>query len=243
MHHENWADAEVAAQKMAVLRKWESCLRLAELYLYKQDFVSAHACISEVLDKCQSDAKLRIDFHVRALILLAEVQCASSFPNTVPSGIAILLNSCLSYANDYHLDYYAAVIHLHLANVQLLLGMPAQALKMVDRCIVQILAHGGYFDRARAMMLLCKCWVANSAKETEAVRKKIITEAVDMLEEVRRLFERVEAYARVKSVLYMQAQLCHEIGSNSKRNKYAMEFRILDGEYPTKNMYTLLRYL
>lgn len=245
MHHENWTDAEAAAQKIAVIHKWESCLRLAELYLHKRDFTSAHACVSEILDKCQNDSKnkLRIDFHVRALILLAEIQCASSFPNTVPSGVAILLNSCLSYANDYHLDYYAALIHLHLANVQLLMGMPAQALKMVDRCILQILAHGSYFDRARAIMMYAKCAVANSVKASESDRKRIISEAIDMLDEVKELFERVEAYVRVKNVLYMQAHLCHEIGFNSKRNKCAMEFRVLDEEYPSKNNYTLLRYL
>lgn len=206
LHRENWVEAEAAAQKMAVVHKWESCLRLAELYLYKQDFVSAHACISEILDKRQSDenSKLRIDFHVRALILLAEIQCASSFPDNVPSGVALLLNSCLSYAYDYHLDYYTALIYLHLANIQLLMGMPAQAMIMVEQGIVQILAHGGCFDRARAMFIYAKCMVANSSEENESVRKGIILDAIDMLDKAKELFEKIEAHTRVKNVLYMQ---------------------------------------
>lgn len=206
LHQENWAEAEAAAQRMAVVHKWESCLRLAELYLHKQDFINAQACVSEILDKRQNDEnnKLRIDYHVRALILLAEIQCASCFPNSVPSGVAILLNSCLGHADDYHLDYYAALIYLHLANVQLLMGMPGQALKMVDQCIVQILAHGGCFDRARAMLMYAKCMVANSREECEATRKKTISDVIDLLDEVKILFEKVEAYTRAKNVLYMQ---------------------------------------
>lgn len=206
MHHENWLEAEAAAQKLAVVHKWESCLRFAELYLHKQDFISAHACVSEILDKRLTDekSKLRIDFHVRALILLAEIQCASSFPDSVPSGVAILLNSCLSHAYDYHLDYLTAIIYLHLANVQLLMGMPAQALKMIDQCIVQILAHGGCFDRARVLLMYAKCLVANSTEENESRRKEIILDAINLLDEVKELFEKVEAYSRVKNVLYMQ---------------------------------------
>lgn len=205
-HHENWIEAEEAARRMAVVHKWESCLRLAELYLYKEDFVGAHNCVSEILDKCQSDVKttLRIDFHVRALILLAEIQCASSFPDSVPSGIAILLNSCLSYAKDYHLDYYVAVIYLHLANMQLLMGAPAQALKLLDQCLVQILAHGGNFDRARAMLLYVKCLVANAKGESDASREQTMLDAARMLNKVKENFEKVEAYSRVKDVLYLQ---------------------------------------
>lgn len=209
MHHENWMDAEAAAQKMAVVDQWESILRLGELYLYKEEFVSAHACVSEVLDKCQNDAnsRLRTDFHVRALILLAEIQCVSSFPESVPSGIALLLNSCLTYANDHHMDYYAALAYLHMANAQLLLGMPGQALKLLDRCLVQIMAHGGNFDRGRAMLLYAKCVVANSTTFDDGKRTESIVNAARMLEKVKENFRKVEAYSRVQDALILQVRV------------------------------------
>lgn len=206
MHLENWLEAEASAQKMAVIDKWESCLRLAELHLYKQDYIEAHKCVSEVLDNCQTDIKsrIRMEIYIRALILLSEIQCASSFPDSVPSGVAILLNSCLSHAVEYHLDYYVALIYLHLANVQLLLGMPAQALKLIDQSLIQILAHGGAFDRARAMLLYAKCLVANSVKDGDEERKTTILEATQLLSGVKENFKKVEAYSRIKDVLYLQ---------------------------------------
>lgn len=209
MHHENWAEAESAAQKIAVIDQWESCLRLAELYLYKEDYIGAHTYVSEVLDKCQNDktSRLRSDLYVRALILLAEIQCASSFPDSVPSGTVLLLNSSLYYSNEHHMDYYAALIHLHMANLQLLLGMPAQALKLLDRCLMQVMAHGGNFDRARAMLLYVKCTVANSIVFDDAKREEIILQGAQMLEKVKENFKAVEAYSRVQDTLYLQVSL------------------------------------
>lgn len=206
MHHENWTEAEAAAQKMAVIDQSESCLRLAELYLHKQDYIGAHSCVSEVLDTCQNDANshLRPDLHVRALILLSEIQAASAFPDAVPTGIALLLNSCLSYAIEHHMDYYTALVYLHMAHAQLLLGMPAQALKLLDCCLVQIMSHGGNFDRGRAMLLYVKCAVANSVVFDEGKRKKTIADGARMLDRVKENFEKVEAYGRVQDTLYLQ---------------------------------------
>lgn len=53
-------------------------------------------------------------------------------------------------------------------------------------------------------MMYVKCLVANSAQEEDSERKKVIGDAARMLDEVKELFEKMEAYGRVKDVLYMQ---------------------------------------
>lgn len=131
---------------MANLDKWESCLRLAELNFTKGDYKSALSCIDHIIvDNVQKvpDCKLAVNIRIRAMILLAEVHCASTNLNNFPTSVITILNSALSLANVYHQDLLAAVIRLHLANVQLLLGMPNQALKILDKELVNVLTHAG----------------------------------------------------------------------------------------------------
>lgn len=205
LYHEMFAEAESMAQKISTLNKWESCLRMAEVYLNKCDYSRAHYCVNQILSKCQEGKRsFRIDVQVRAMILLAEIQCATSFPDFVSPGILTLLNSSLAYCNDYHLEYFTSLVELHIANVQLLMGMPAQALNVVDRCLVQILAHGGYYDRGRALLLYAKCIVAYSKMKTQEQRRKDIFDAANMLNKAKEYFEKVEAFSRVKNVLLLQ---------------------------------------
>lgn len=209
LHHEDWLEAQAAAQRIVVLDKWEGYLRLAELYMYKQDYAEAYRCVNEVANSSQKDSSKPIGFQLRALILLAEIQSASSFPDDIPAGVVILLNSCLNFATEHHLDYYAALVHLHLAKIQLLLGMPAQALKLMDKCLIQILAHGGNFDRARAMQLYVQCLVAALDTDNVQYRQKTMLESAFLLNEVKEEFGKVEAYVRVRDVLYLQVSVYH----------------------------------
>lgn len=205
LHHEKFAEAEAVAQKIATLNKWESCLKMAEMYLHNCDYSRAHHCINQILSKCQEGKRrFRIDIQVRAMILLAEIQCATSFPDFASPGTLTLLNSSLAYCSDYHLEYYSLIVELHIANVQLLMGMARQALNVMHRCIVQILAHGGYYDRGRALLLYAKCFIAYSKTKSEEERKKDILDAANILDKARSYFQKVEAFSRVKNVLLLQ---------------------------------------
>lgn len=206
LHHENWNDAEAAAQKILVVDKWEGNLRLAELYYYKENFLEAHRLVDILINKFRSDSKykVKIFYYIRAKILLAEIEFSSSYPDKVPPEIMTLLSNCLIDTDTYNLDYHSALIHLHIANIQLNLGLTSQALKILDRCLVQILAHGGNFDRARAVLLYVKCMVANSEQLEENDRKNVILKGAEMLEKVKEDFRIVEAFSRVKDVLYLQ---------------------------------------
>ncbi|KAJ8969112.1 hypothetical protein NQ314_001922 [Rhamnusium bicolor] len=246
LHHEKWIEAESAAQKITVVDKWEGYLRLAEVYFYKQDYTEADNCINTVLNQYENDNTYKFSdryYYVRAKILKAEIQFASSYPDSVPAGIITILNNCLIEAQTSQLDYQSALIHLHIANIMLLIGLTGQALRVLDRCLVQILGHGGCFDRARATLLYVKCLVADSHKSAENERKEIILNSAKLLERVKSNFEKVEAYSRMKDVLYLQAQLYHSINMKTERNKCALEYRLLDEEHVSKNVYTLVKYL
>ncbi|GJQ67666.1 putative anaphase-promoting complex [Trypoxylus dichotomus] len=220
--------AEAIAQKISTFNKWESCLRMAEMYLYKCDYNRAHYCVNQILSKCQEGKRrFRIDIQVRAMILLAEIQCATSFPDFVSPGILTLLNSSLAYCSDYHLEYYTSLVELHIANVQLL----------------TVLAHGGFYDRGRALLLYAKCIVAYSKIKSEEERRKDLFDAANMLNKSREYFQKIEAFSRVKNVLLLQAQLFNEVNAVSERNKCTMEYRIMDEEHPTSNSYKLITFL
>ncbi|KAK9729719.1 Anaphase-promoting complex subunit 5 [Popillia japonica] len=244
LYHEKFLDAENMAQKISTLNKWESCLRMAEMYLCKCDYSRAHSCVNQILSKCQEGKRrFRIDVQVRAMILLAEIQCGTSFPDFISPGILTLLNSSLAYCSDYHLEYYTSLVELHIAHVQLLMGMPTQALSVLDRCLVQILANGGFYDRGRALLLHAKCLVAYSKIKSEEERKKDLFDATTILSKARDYFQQVEAFSKVKNVLLLQAQIYNEVNAISDRNKCTMEYRIMDEEHPTNNLYKLITSL
>lgn len=84
--------------------------------------------------------------------------------------------------------------------------MPTQALRLLDEWLLVVLAHGGAYDRARALLLLAKCRVAaaTASPTSQAERHSIVTQAISTLERAKSLFNQVEATSRVKDVLYLQ---------------------------------------
>ncbi|XP_050302201.1 anaphase-promoting complex subunit 5 [Anthonomus grandis grandis] len=243
LYHEKWQEAESAAQKILVLDKWEGYLKLAELNFYQQEYDEANNCLAFILqnynyDEHLNDGKFCL---LRAKILQAEIQFASSYPNV--SGP--LLNNCLLDAEKSELAYQIALVQLHMANTLLTLGLTTQAVKVLNnpRCMVEILSNGGEFDKARATLLYIKCIIADSSKKDPEARAEVIRKASISLEKVKMGFSKVEAYSRVKDVLYLQAQLYNILNMKQERNDCSLEYRILDEEHPTKNIQTLIKFL
>nr|CAD7459333.1 unnamed protein product [Timema tahoe] len=158
IHHGKWQDAEQAITKMAAINKWESQLRKAELYLSKGDYSAAVSVSNAVLDhfriQVQADCS-STSLQVRALVLCAELQCGSA-----PSAAIALLTTALSTAQYHHMDHLAALVGLHIANLQLQIGLPSQALGLIEEFLLVILSNGGAFDQGRALLLLGKCKIA-----------------------------------------------------------------------------------
>lgn len=152
LHNGDWSMAENAANQMANIDKWESCLRLGELNFMKGNYKTASSCIDHIIvDNVQKvpESKLAVNIGIRGMILLAEVHCASIISNNVPTSVITILNSALTLAVLYHQDLLASIIRLHLANVQLLLGMPSQALKILEKELVNVLTHAGMWHVRR----------------------------------------------------------------------------------------------
>ncbi|GLG92673.1 Anaphase-promoting complex subunit 5 [Gryllus bimaculatus] len=246
MHNGKWQEAEQAIAQLVAIDRWESQLRKAELYLARGNYPCAAACVYSVLDYCRLHAEdefMCSSVHVRALILTAELQCCSATAASSPAGAISLLTTALALAQLHFLDYLSAIVGLHFANVQLQMGLASQALKLVNDSLLVILSHGGYFDQGRALLLYAKCRVASASSQNDENRKPAILEAVQILQKARNAFLKVEAYSRMKDVLYLLALLYNELGYVAERKKCALEFRQWDEQHPTKIATTLLTRL
>lgn len=204
MHHEEWFDAECAAQKIMVINKYEGYLRLAELYYYKEDFKEAHKCINDLLDMFSEEDKCSY-YYIRAKILLAEIQFTSSCPD-IPPGILTILENTLVLTRQYRLDYYSSYIQLNIANILFIMAFYDQCNKVLDKCLIQILAHGGRFDRARATLLLLKCRIIDNDRVSHREDKRAYDETIELLDSVKDEFKKLEAYSRVKDMLYLKVK-------------------------------------
>ncbi|XP_015586196.1 anaphase-promoting complex subunit 5 [Cephus cinctus] len=232
MRHEKWSEAEAIAMQISSLDPLESKFRQAEVCLAKGDYPKGLEYISTI----EKTDNITPQNKVRAMILSSQIMCASILPG---SGIAgsnslVLLNSALDIAVRHHLSYYKALLEMHLANIQLVMGMPSQAMRLVDNAIIEILSHGGCYDQGRAFVLYAKCLVATAPASSNSIRKSAVQEAIKALSKAKDHFNKVEALGRVKNTLYLQSLLYHELDHKVERNQCAFEFRELDVQFPTK---------
>lgn len=114
---------------------------------------------------------------------------------------------------------------------QLLMKLPYRASKLVDEAIVQILAHGGLYDQARAFVLYAKCVIATAPSTFDKTRSVILLDAIKALIKAKLAFEKLEAYGRVKSTLYLLCCVYHELNMKYDRNQCAFELRRFDQQY------------
>uniref|UniRef100_A0A0A9Y630 Anaphase-promoting complex subunit 5 n=4 Tax=Lygus hesperus TaxID=30085 RepID=A0A0A9Y630_LYGHE len=217
LHKGQWQHAHLAVNQLSTVDKQESLLRLSELLLMKGDRQGALSYASAVLKEPYSNPVT----YVRALHLSAKAH---------PKGAVTKLGCALELANYHYIDYWKALITLEIANIQVEMGLGFQALKLVDKTLLDVLCHGCFFDTSDALFLYAECKVitANTAN-----RFSVIHEAIRILDRAAQLAKHVENYCKVKKIVYLQAILCNNVGLTAERNKYAYEFRILDEQFPT----------
>lgn len=95
--------------------------RKAELFVAVGDYPGAAAYVHSVLDYCRHRSEAECvcpSLHVRALIFAAELQCCCATATSAPAGSISLLTTALALAQLHYLDYLAALVALHLANLQ-----------------------------------------------------------------------------------------------------------------------------
>ncbi|XP_017876328.1 anaphase-promoting complex subunit 5 [Ceratina calcarata] len=231
MRQEKWGEAEAIASNISSLDPLECKFRLAEVLLEKGDYPKA----LEYIDIIEKDDQITARDKIRAMILSSQIICASVPLEHEIAGAnsLVLLNTALELAVKNHLSYHAALIKMHLANVQLTMNMSTLALNLVEEVITQILAHGGYFEQGRAFVLYAKCLSAN-APTCEKAKKGVILKAIKALSKAKNCFTKVEAYGRLRTTLCLESLLYHEIDLKTERNQSAFEFCQLNQQLSTK---------
>lgn len=212
-HNQLWQVAETCARKIAAFDQWESLLYLVEIDIARGNYQAATDHLNNILNCVDHIDNLhKIDLKIKAMILLAEIKCSQFVQGNVSSELLMILNEALELSEKYYLKYSTAVIQLHIAHVQLWMKMPNLALDFVNQALITILANGGLYDRARALLLYVKCFVANTNTSSGTVDKNHeIKNCALLLNSVKGHFEKVQAYARVKDVLYLQVSKYFEL--------------------------------
>lgn len=113
------------------------------------------------------------------------------------------------------------------------MGLPTLALNLVEDAIPTILGHGGCYDQGNAFMLYSKCLIAITSENSSEMRKKVILSGIKTLSKAQALFTKVNAIAKVKNALHLQAIFYNEINLLPERNQCAFEFRQLNEQYQT----------
>ncbi|KAK9500422.1 hypothetical protein O3M35_001692 [Rhynocoris fuscipes] len=218
-HKGQWQHAQLAINQLATFDKLESLLRQNELLLVKNDRRGAVECANNVL-KNTYDPVLRI----RALYL-------SSKEN--PRAAILNLCEALHIANFHSIEYWEQLIAIEIANIQLEMGLGYQSTKVIDRSLLSILSHGCCSDMSDSLFLYGKSKIAIASNCSTETKMEIYSEALKILSKAADLARKVENYSKVKTIVYLQAIVCDNIGLIAERNKYAYEFRVLDEEFKT----------
>ncbi|EZA49509.1 anaphase-promoting complex subunit 5 [Ooceraea biroi] len=232
MRQEKWSEAEATATNISSLDQLESKLKLVEVCLAKGDFPKG----LEYISMLEENPDITPPHLIRAILLSSQITCASSLPSNrtaVITNCIMRLCSALELATRNHLSYYKALVKMHLANVQLLMGLSTLALNLVEDAIPTILGHGSYYDQGNAFMLYSKCLIASASENSFEARKEIISHGIKALSKAQILFTKVNAIAKIKNTLHLQAILYNEINLPSERNQCAFEYRQLNGQYLT----------
>uniref|UniRef100_A0AAR2LFX6 Anaphase-promoting complex subunit 5 n=1 Tax=Pygocentrus nattereri TaxID=42514 RepID=A0AAR2LFX6_PYGNA len=163
----------------------------------------------------------------RVMLATADLHWDSSgFATALP-----LLLQALALARQHNLQSLESETVLHLAFTQLMLGVPEQALALVQDVLECVLAHGSVLDKARALLLAARCQAALAATAPEEHRLPVEL-CVETLGEAALYFSQLNCKQRLREVYYLQARLHHSLGNVSERNKSALLFRLLNQELP-----------
>ncbi|KAL2712791.1 anaphase-promoting complex subunit 5 [Vespula squamosa] len=232
MRREKWSEADAIASRISSLDPLESKFRQAEVSLAKGDYPNT----LHLIDNIEKISNITAENRVRTMILLSQIMCVSFLSGNETVGInsLVILNKALELATHNHLSYYEALIKMHLANIQLLMGLPSLAMNLVDEAITHTLAHGGCYEQGRALILYAKCLVGTATSTSTKLRKEIILNAIKALSKARHHFNKVEAFGKIRSVLSLQSIMYNEIDMKFERNQCSFELRQFEEQFSTK---------
>ncbi|XP_030629401.1 anaphase-promoting complex subunit 5 isoform X2 [Chanos chanos] len=218
--------AEPHVTAISALNSTEGLYRKAQLLKALNQTSEASKILQRLQRLCEKSKNT--EMVIRVMLATAELHWDSSgFATALP-----LLLQALALAHQHNLQSLASETVLHLSFTQLMLGIPEQALALVQDVLESILAHGALVDKGRALLLAARCQVALAATVPEDDRLTAVEMAVQMLDEAASYFSLLDCKKRLRDVYYLQARLHHTLGNTSQRNKCAMLFRHRDQELP-----------
>ncbi|XP_051964699.1 anaphase-promoting complex subunit 5-like [Xyrauchen texanus] len=222
--------AEPHVTAISALNSTEGLYRKAQLLKALSQTSEASKILQHLQQQCEKSKNT--EMIIRVMLASAELHWDSSgFATALP-----LLLQALALSRQHNLQNMAPEVVLHLAFTQLMLGIPEQALVLVQDVLESVLAHGALIDKGRALLLAARCQMALAGTATEEHKQSAMELAVHTLDEAALYFSRLDCKERMRDLYYLQARLHHTLGNISQRNKCAMLFRLLDQELPLSGM-------
>ncbi|XP_033102133.1 anaphase-promoting complex subunit 5-like [Anneissia japonica] len=230
MHKCEIAKAEEVLISMASLSQSEAMFRKVSLLTRKRETTKAYSLIYEIIENCKASREgFTAEVHAKTLLQLSQLYCSSNdFTSSLPH-----LLECIALSQENFFNHTEILAKIQLAQIQLYLKMPHHSIQVLDEKIAQVLAQGSLFERSSSLFFLAKCMVASISNTNLDKRKAALGTAVGLLNLAADGFTKLQAEYRIKDVMYLQAQMYHELGYTSERNKCAQRFRQLDQQFPT----------
>ncbi|XP_020627681.1 anaphase-promoting complex subunit 5-like isoform X3 [Orbicella faveolata] len=222
--------AKTCVEQLAAVDEPEAQYRSALNVLYSGDYTVAFPMLQKLLESSRDKVfindtkKSAAEYQARILLALTQLFILLEDP---VSALPYALN-CLTISCSHFMDNSAALASLYIAQIQLSLGLPAKAVALIKRTMIQILSHvfysGSLYIQCCARFLLVKCQLtASSHHQDKGQRENDLRSALPTLDRIVRGFRKLGAVNKTRDVLYFQARIYDELGFTIERNACAAE--------------------
>lgn len=216
MNKEEWPKAELAAKQMASVNVTESLLRLGEMYLKKEDFVTATNIVKELMENNEENTVLT---RLRAYVIVAKANESTA--------LNLLMDAKL-IAIEYHLMYMTAIINVEIAIVLMKYDFSHKALRLLQETKQHIYCGINVYDKAYTDLQIIKAKMMVNIVDEFDHSQEFLNKIYKKLNIIAEKFRSIEAITELKEVTYLQALIADELDMKQNRNKHAMEFRHLE---------------
>lgn len=229
LYHGKWLKAQQTQKGISIFDMNEAYLRKAQLLLNQGNLSEADEILKKLLDECET-TEVSPHFHVRALLLRAELLCETpNYAAALPS-----LMTCLARCKTHHLLHLETLTMLQVATIQLKLGLPKQALHLLNEVFVSLLTHGSAYDKGRCAFLYARCLavsVMQNKDKSDTLFSKDMLFAISMSNRALEYFTKVKITQKMKSVYSWQAHIFEHLGMTTERNHASYKFRTVEDEF------------
>ncbi|XP_074624206.1 anaphase-promoting complex subunit 5-like [Acropora palmata] len=231
--------AHTYVEQLAAVDKSEADYRFALNMLHTGKYTEVLPFLQKLLENSREKVSLSggktsaAEYQTRVLLALTQLFLLLEDP------VAALPNAlnCLTLSCSHYLDHVAALASLHIAQIQLSLGLPTKAVNLVKRIMVQVLSHGSLYVQCCARFLLVKCQLAAPKHEEDKSRREydLMQCALPALDTIVKGFRKLGAINKTRDALYYQAMVYDELGYTIERNACAAECCELLQRHPVHN--------